>query len=203
MDNIPVAHRLTTLSGLSPTGSTEPTTIRNFICQKNRFANQTTKMHPVPLYGDVEVLMNQQLTTGGGMQLKTILNRVQKFKSFVYGKVRWVEDAKEPTIEVEIVVRKNSRPLCSVCGRPGPKQGTTPVRQFEFIPIWKIIMRNTVIYAGIMLLLSFSASAVEYHVFSDESVSGSSISASSYSTSPSYYSESITSEIGKGVRTLV
>ena len=81
MDNIPVAHRLTTLSGLSPTGSTEPTTIRNFICQKNRFANQTTKMHPVPLYGDVEVLMNQQLTTGGGMQLKTILNRVQKFKN--------------------------------------------------------------------------------------------------------------------------
>jgi len=29
------------------------------------------------------------------MQLKTILNRVQKFKSFVYGAVRWVEDASE------------------------------------------------------------------------------------------------------------
>nr|VFK39616.1 MAG: hypothetical protein BECKSD772F_GA0070984_104417 [Candidatus Kentron sp. SD]VFK80882.1 MAG: hypothetical protein BECKSD772D_GA0070982_11725 [Candidatus Kentron sp. SD] len=48
-NNIPVGHRLTTLSGFSPTGSTEPTTIRNFICQKNRFANQTTKVHPVPL----------------------------------------------------------------------------------------------------------------------------------------------------------
>ena len=27
------------------------------------------------------------------MQLKTILNRVQKIKSFVYGAVRWVEGA--------------------------------------------------------------------------------------------------------------
>ncbi len=27
------------------------------------------------------------------MQLKTILNRVEYFKSFVYGKVRWVDDA--------------------------------------------------------------------------------------------------------------
>ena len=45
---------------------------------------------------------------------------------------------RQPTIEAEIVARKNSRPLCSVCGRPGPKQGTTPVRQFGFIPIWGI-----------------------------------------------------------------
>ena len=36
------------------------------------------------------------------MQLKTILNRIQKFKSFVYGSIRWVEEAKEPTIEVEL-----------------------------------------------------------------------------------------------------
>ena len=27
------------------------------------------------------------------MQLKTILNRVEYFKSFVYGKARWVDDA--------------------------------------------------------------------------------------------------------------
>ena len=53
--------------------------------------------------------------------MKTILNRVQKFKSFVYGKILWVEDAKEPTLEVELVARKNSRPICSVCGRPGTR----------------------------------------------------------------------------------
>ena len=36
------------------------------------------------------------------MQLKTILNRVQKIKSFVYGAVRWVEGAASPTLEVEL-----------------------------------------------------------------------------------------------------
>ena len=36
------------------------------------------------------------------MQFKTILNRIQKFKSFVYGDARWVEGTKAPTIEVEL-----------------------------------------------------------------------------------------------------
>ena len=44
------------------------------------------------------------------MQIKTILNRVQKFKSFVYGAVRWVEGASVPTFEVELEPRSNSRP---------------------------------------------------------------------------------------------
>ena len=48
------------------------------------------------------------------MQIKTILNRVQKFKSFVYGAVHWVEGASVPTLEVEIQPRLNSRPECSV-----------------------------------------------------------------------------------------
>ncbi len=39
------------------------------------------------------------------MQVKTILNRVQKFKSFVYGAVRRVEDTSVPTLEVEIQPR--------------------------------------------------------------------------------------------------
>ena len=55
------------------------------------------------------------------MQLKTILNRVQKFKSFVYTAVRWVEDSGEPALEVEIEPRMNSRALCSICERPRPE----------------------------------------------------------------------------------
>ena len=58
------------------------------------------------------------------MQIKTILNRVQKFKSFVYGAVRLVEGAAVPTLEVEVQPRANSRPLCRGCGhrRPGYDQ---------------------------------------------------------------------------------
>jgi len=72
------------------------------------------------------------------MQLKTILNRVQKFKSFVYGTIRWVEDAKEPTIEAEIQPRANSRPICSECHRKRPGYDRLPARRFEFIPTWGI-----------------------------------------------------------------
>ena len=72
------------------------------------------------------------------MQLKTILNKVQTFKSFVHGKAKWIEDAKEPTIEVELKSRKNSPPLCSGCGHRCAGYDHLPERRFEFIPMWGI-----------------------------------------------------------------
>jgi len=72
------------------------------------------------------------------MQLKTILNHVQKFKSFVYGTVRWVEHAGGPALEVEVVERANGRARCSSCGRAAPGYDRLPVRRFEFVPLWGI-----------------------------------------------------------------
>jgi transposase len=72
------------------------------------------------------------------MQLKTILNRVEPFKSFVYGKVRWVEGMGRPALEVEVQARKNGRAICSGCGRPGPGYDHLPERRFEFVPLWGI-----------------------------------------------------------------
>jgi transposase len=72
------------------------------------------------------------------MQLKTILNHVQKFKSFVYGTVRWVEHAGNPALGVEVVERANGRALCSGCGRPAPGYDRLGVRRFEFVPLWGI-----------------------------------------------------------------
>ena len=72
------------------------------------------------------------------MQLKTILNRIQRFKSFVYGCVRWVEGATEPTVEVELHSRRNSRPVCCECGQRRPGYDRLPIRRFEFIPMWGI-----------------------------------------------------------------
>lgn len=72
------------------------------------------------------------------MQLKTILNRVEPFKSFVYGKARWVEEAARPTIEVELVPRRNGRPICSGCGQQRPGYDRLAPRQFEFVPLWGI-----------------------------------------------------------------
>jgi transposase len=72
------------------------------------------------------------------MQLKTILNRVEPFKSFVYGKARWVEGEERPAIEVEVLARKNSRPICSGCDRPGSGYDRLPKRRFVFVPLWGI-----------------------------------------------------------------
>jgi transposase len=70
------------------------------------------------------------------MQLKTILNRVEPFKSFVYGKVKSVQDAARPALEVEVHARRNGRAVCSGCGRPGPGYDRLPERRFEFVPLW-------------------------------------------------------------------
>ena len=75
------------------------------------------------------------------MQLKTILNRVEYFKSFVYGEARWVDDAARPAIEVEIRPRKNGRPICSGCGQERPGYDQLPARRFEFVPLWGIAVR--------------------------------------------------------------
>ena len=72
------------------------------------------------------------------MQLKTILNRVQKFKSFVYGNVKWSESAGGLALLVEIVARAHGSPICSGCGRRRPWYDTLESRQFEFVPLWGI-----------------------------------------------------------------
>jgi transposase len=72
------------------------------------------------------------------MLLKSILNRVQGFKSFVYGQTRWAGTTSEPAIEVELRPRASSRPICSRCERPAPGYDTLEERRFEFIPMWGI-----------------------------------------------------------------
>jgi transposase len=72
------------------------------------------------------------------MQLKTILNRVEPFKSFVYGKAHWVEGTGRPTLEVAVHARKNGRAICSGCGRRRPGYDRLPERRFEFVPLWGI-----------------------------------------------------------------
>jgi len=72
------------------------------------------------------------------MRLKTILNRVENFKSFVYGKARWIDDAEVPTIEVQVEARRNGRPICSGCGEVRPGYDRLAERGFAFVPLWGI-----------------------------------------------------------------
>jgi len=72
------------------------------------------------------------------MLVTTILNRVQKFKSFVYGKVKWIDTGCVPELEIEILPRANGHPECSICGRKSSGYDRLPERRFEFIPMWGI-----------------------------------------------------------------
>jgi transposase len=74
------------------------------------------------------------------MRIQTILNRVEKFKSFDYGKARLEEADDGPALVVQVKPRKNSRPFCSGCGRPGPAYDRLQERRFEFVPLWGIVV---------------------------------------------------------------
>lgn len=72
------------------------------------------------------------------MLLKTILNRVQKHKSFIYGNVKWIDTGEEPELDIELLARANSQAICSVCCRRASGYDRLPERRFEFIPMWGI-----------------------------------------------------------------
>lgn len=70
------------------------------------------------------------------MQLKTILNHVEKQKGFVYTAVRFDED--KSAILVSLKPHRRSRPACSGCGKKSPGYDTRSERRFEFVPLWGI-----------------------------------------------------------------
>jgi transposase len=72
------------------------------------------------------------------MQLKTILNRVEKYKSFVYSEVKLLADEAGLRLEVQLEARANGRPICSGCTRPAPGYDRLKERRFEFVPLWGI-----------------------------------------------------------------
>jgi len=73
------------------------------------------------------------------MQVKTILNRIEKYQSFVYGKITLIENDKQLEMKIPIRPRRNSLPICSGCGQKNSGYDTLPVRQFEFVPFWGIL----------------------------------------------------------------
>jgi transposase len=72
------------------------------------------------------------------MQLQTILNHVEKYKSFVFGKVEFDKTANPPVLRVQVKARANGRPLCSGCGQARPGYDRQSERTWEFVPLWQI-----------------------------------------------------------------
>jgi transposase len=70
------------------------------------------------------------------MQIKTILNHVQKHPGFVYGAVRLVTTGDGGALEVDIVPHARNRPRCSTCHARGGHYDTLAPRAFQFVPLW-------------------------------------------------------------------
>jgi transposase len=70
------------------------------------------------------------------MRVQTILNACQKFKSFLYKNVKWVNQGDKKYLEVTVVPRKNGKAICSGCGKQGGCYDHQPERLFEFVPLW-------------------------------------------------------------------
>jgi transposase len=64
---------------------------------------------------------------------------VTDYKSFVFGRVNWLENSVRPALEVEIIPRRNGLRICSGCNQVRPGYDTMPEpRRFEFVPLWGI-----------------------------------------------------------------
>ncbi len=70
------------------------------------------------------------------MQVKTILNRIQKHRGFVYGPVQLEEQGGGLALTVDIYPHQRNRPQCAGCGRRGPQYDRLAPRRFEFVPLW-------------------------------------------------------------------
>jgi transposase len=70
------------------------------------------------------------------MLVKTILNRVERHKGFIYVDVRFGRWEGATCLEARVRPRKRSRAICSVCGRRGPGYDSLAERRFQFIPLW-------------------------------------------------------------------
>ena len=77
------------------------------------------------------------------MLIKTVLNKVERFKSFIYGDCRFSKVGGIEALIIDIKPRRNSKPECPECGRRGKTYDTQPARLFEYVPIWafKVFLR--------------------------------------------------------------
>lgn len=69
------------------------------------------------------------------MLIKTLLNKVERFKSFVYTSVCLMLINGKDALVIDIEPRRNSRPICPECGIRCAVYDRQPQRLFEYLPI--------------------------------------------------------------------
>jgi len=80
------------------------------------------------------------------MHVKTILNRIEPHKGFVYSSFRFGrgQDGRE-RIETLVSPRRGSKPRCSGCGERSAAYDALAPREFQYVPLWGLAV--VLIYA--------------------------------------------------------
>ena len=65
-----------------------------------------------------------------------MLNKVERFKSFIYDTVHIAIIAGNEALIIDIRPRSNSKPRCHECGKRFATYDRQPKRLFEHVPIW-------------------------------------------------------------------
>ena len=71
--------------------------------------------------------------------LKTLLNRVQPVKGFVYESVRFSKEMPE-TLETVVFPRLGSQARCSGCGQACPTYDHLETRSWRMPPLWRFVL---------------------------------------------------------------
>lgn len=74
------------------------------------------------------------------MQLKAILNSIEKHKGFIYSGVAWDSEAENKTLLIDVRPRRGSQGYCSGCGVRGRTYDSMNPRRFQFVPLWGILV---------------------------------------------------------------
>lgn len=72
------------------------------------------------------------------LDVKRILNRIQRFAGFVYRDIRFADDRPDAPIEVRIEPHASIPARCSSCRKPCAGYDRLPQRRWRFVPFWGI-----------------------------------------------------------------
>lgn len=72
------------------------------------------------------------------LQVKTLLNLIQRFVGFVYHDIRLVERGQQPCIEARIEPHAGISAKCSICLLPRPSYDRLAERRWKFVAPWAV-----------------------------------------------------------------
>ena len=74
------------------------------------------------------------------VELKTILNRIQRFVGFVYHSIQLRGSGGSLRLEVKLQAHRGIRGKCSTCHKPAPGYDVLEERRWLFVPLWGIVV---------------------------------------------------------------